>query len=61
VQGVEGAMANQYVSIGGPPSARGLALLFGWTGGQLRHVSKHASIWHRLGWKTVTALNTVDM
>ena len=27
----------------------------------MKHVNKYAALWHRLGWRTVTALNTIDM
>ena len=39
---------------GGPSRARGLAVLCGWAGGRMKHVVKHAELWHRLGWRTAS-------
>ena len=44
----------------GPRSGHGLALLLGWTGGHLRHVMKHASLWHRVGMRTAGCEMSVD-
>ena len=56
------ASSQSLLSVSGPSrGARGLALLLGWTGGQRRHVEKHAPLWHRLGFRTATATSTVDM
>ena len=51
----------QHVTFGGPPQARGLAVLCGWSGSSLRNVRKYAELWHRLGWRTATANMTIDM
>lgn len=45
----------------GPIESRGLALLLGWGGGAERHVQKHATVWHRAGWRTLALQMTFDM
>ena len=45
----------------GPANSRRLALLLGWTGGSMRHLRKHESMWHKLGVRTVAATNSFDM
>lgn len=57
------AAAARRVHVSGPSQqdARGLALLLGWAGGALKHVQKHAAMWHRAGWRTAAAEMTIDM
>lgn len=42
------------------PSSPTLALLLGWTGGSMRHLSKHGPLWHGLGVRTVAATVSVN-
>jgi hypothetical protein len=53
-------MSSQLLGAG-PASSRRLALLLGWTGGSMRHLRKHESLWHTLGVRTVAATNSFDM
>lgn len=50
-----------HLAIGGARDARGLAVLFGWSGSSLRNVQKYAAVWHKLGWRTATAAMSIDM
>jgi hypothetical protein len=54
-------MAQLPIAFGGPPNARGLAVLCGWGGSTLKNVCKYASVWHKLGWRTATAAMSIDM
>lgn len=49
------------IAFGGPAGARGLALMCGWGGGSLKHVSKYAQLWHKNGWRTAAAAMSIDM
>ena len=52
---------SPHLRLAGPSHARGLAVLCGWGGSSLRNVSKYEPLWHRLGWRTVTAAMSLDM